>query len=342
MELNKGEEIEEILRDYFLNHNYFVIRGLPYKYQQFDVTDVDLWLYSKSSSITRERINVDIKYKRTPQVFERIFWTKGLQQVLGLDKCIVATTDNRIDVRHFGIKNDVIVLDGNLLKSLKQSGRFFKDRLNEEDILSVLEQESAGKIGGDWKGKFLASKTRVLNKLDFDGCNEFLNEIKYLMEQLIARNPNNQGVLRLFYITISLFLINVDYIVKDYIYIDTHSRIKNLIDGFRYGQGGKNKTQEIMNAAIKLTSSIIENSSVPTSLRNEINKQTNNIQAEILSEFFSKIPNINSLVDNAKAFESHGYSKEITYPSLLPPHQQSIIGLISDFHRIDRKLILSL
>jgi hypothetical protein len=341
-ELNKGEKAEEILRDYFLELGYFVIRGVPYKYNQFDVTDVDLWLYSQHSLITRERINVDIKNKKSPQAFERIFWTKGLQQVLGLDKCIVATTDTKKEVKDFGAKNDVLVLDGNFMQNLTKQGRIFQDRLNEEDILNILDQDGAGKLGGDWKGRLLCSKARILNKLDFNGCNEFLKEIRYLMEQSIEKAHNSQGAIRLLYITTSLLLINLDYIIKDSVHLEQDSRMKLLTEGFRYGQRGKARAEDVTNAAIKLASSVIANSSIKTTLTNAVFNQFNEIPTEILADFFSKKSNIKSLVNNAKSFESLGYSKEIVYPSNLPVNLQSIIGLLADFLRIERKSILSL
>lgn len=340
--LTKGEAAEEILRDYFLDQGYFVVRGIPYKYNQFDVTDVDLWLYSKPSILTRERTNVDIKRKKTPQALERIFWTKGLQQVLGLEKCIVATTDTRPDVREFGGKNGVIVLDGKFLNRLFERGLTLQERIHEEELLSLLEQESGGKVGANWKGSLLSSKSRLLNKLDFDGCNEFLKEIKYLLEQYVARPNSNKIILRLLYITMSFFLVNLDYVVKDYVSLDQDLRVKSLTDGFRYGQMGKTRSEDITQVAIKLASSIIVSASISATLRNEINNQLNSIPAEILSEFFSKLSNIKSLVENAKLFESFGYSKEIPYPSNLPPELQGVLGLLSDFLRIERKQILSI
>lgn len=94
--------MEELLRNYFLNLGYYVIRGVKYKYEGFDITDVDLYLYGRSSSLTRERINVDIKNKKTPQAFERILWVNGLKELLKFDSCIVATTDQRSVINAFG------------------------------------------------------------------------------------------------------------------------------------------------------------------------------------------------------------------------------------------------
>ena len=119
----KGSIAEEALRQYFLSLGFFVVRSIPFKYKSFDITDIDLLLYSRKNTISRERINVDIKCKKTPQAIERIFWTKGLQEVLGLDNCIVATTDKRPATREFGSLHNVLVLDGNFLTILLKESK---------------------------------------------------------------------------------------------------------------------------------------------------------------------------------------------------------------------------
>ena len=52
--LSKGPKMEELLRSYFLKAGYYVVRGVPFVYEGFDVTDIDLWLYSRTSSVSRE------------------------------------------------------------------------------------------------------------------------------------------------------------------------------------------------------------------------------------------------------------------------------------------------
>ena len=42
---SKGSALEEILKDYFLRAGYFVVRGVPYRVEGTDLTDIDLWLY---------------------------------------------------------------------------------------------------------------------------------------------------------------------------------------------------------------------------------------------------------------------------------------------------------
>jgi hypothetical protein len=91
----KGPALEELLKAYFWRAGYFVVRGVPYRLEDEDVTDIDLWLYERPGASTRRRLIVDIKNKRSPKVSERIIWTRGLQMALGVDNAIVATTDRR-------------------------------------------------------------------------------------------------------------------------------------------------------------------------------------------------------------------------------------------------------
>ena len=72
--INKGFVMEELLRNYFLRAGYYAVRGVPFVYQEFDVTDIDIWLYGRMSAVSREITIVDAKNKKTPQAIERIFW----------------------------------------------------------------------------------------------------------------------------------------------------------------------------------------------------------------------------------------------------------------------------
>lgn len=84
--LTKGPRMEELLRSYFLKTGYYVVRGVPFIYEGFDVTDIDLWLYSRTSSVSREVALVDAKNKKTPQAIERIFWVQAAGRHKG-DQC---------------------------------------------------------------------------------------------------------------------------------------------------------------------------------------------------------------------------------------------------------------
>ena len=339
--LGKGELAEEALRNYFIEHGYFVVRSLPYTYNEFDITDIDLWLYCKSSPFTRERTNVDIKNKKAPQAFERIIWTKGLQTTLGLERSIVATTSNRKEAKDFSAANDIILLDGEFLNTLTSKTSDLQ-RITEEELLVAIASENLGGREDSWKKRYLTSKARLLTKLNFDGCNEYLKEIHYFLEQTVTRAGRSTAPIRCLYINIAFFLICVDFIAKHCITLDQKSSMTFLSNGFNYGERGKERTESITSAAIKLASSVIASSSISSALQLEIDKQLRGRPVEILADFFSKNSNVNSLLNTAKQFESLSYSKSVLLPSHLPVELQGILGLLTDFFRLDRKKMLNL
>ena len=70
----KGFDLEEALKVYFWQAGYFVVRGIPYRLNGEDVTDIDLWLYERPAASTRRRLIVDIKNRKSPKASERIIW----------------------------------------------------------------------------------------------------------------------------------------------------------------------------------------------------------------------------------------------------------------------------
>lgn len=170
--LFKGELMEELLRYYFLEMGYFVARGVKFQYQNMDVTDIDLFLYGRPSSLTRERINVDIKNKKTPQAFERIVWANGLMRILNLDSCIVATTDSKPIITSFAQSMHTMVLDGKFLNKIKSITNE-NERISEEDLLNELSKYKSYKTYNNksWKYIYEFSKSRLLTELDYSGFN---------------------------------------------------------------------------------------------------------------------------------------------------------------------------
>jgi hypothetical protein len=339
--INKGAAMEESLRRYFLNLGYYVLRGVKFRYNTFDVTDVDLWLYARTSALARQRINVDIKNKRTPQALERIFWAKGLKETLALDDCMVATTDSRPDVREFGLSHKVAVLDGPFLTRLQSSVKTHIERLSEEEFIALAEHASMGKIGGDWKGRYEEAKSRVLTDLRFDGCNAYLNDIQYFLEQSIASSEAEKTSLRLVYSVISMFLIAVDFVLKDHSALDNEHRFQLLCEGFRYGDSGKAYATRLTRLAAGLTEVAGIAPGAGKAVVDELNRQALEMPAEVLAEFFSKGSVQGVLFSTALEFEGAGFSPTVPMPSALSASAQGIIGVIADFLGIDRKRVIN-
>lgn len=333
-QIPKGPAAEEALRNYFVNIGYFVARGCKFTYNRFDVTDVDLWLYARNSPLSRERVNVDIKNKKTPQALERIFWAKGLQTVLGLDSCVVATTDSRPDVRDFGRQHDVKVLDGKFLARLTKSTKSQQDRISEEDFLRELDHGSLGRLGGDWRGRYELSKSRLLHSLNFDGCNAWLEDISSLLSDIGAGTPR----WRLLYVTSAHLLIAVDFILREHVTSD-HDQRKAVIDaGIRFGESGQAFTEKVSRMAASLVESVAAQPGLAMTVQQEIEDQASQVRAEILAEFFAK--NTSGFFDVALQLEAAAFATALLKPSMLPASCQGVIGVLADFCGLDRKLAI--
>lgn len=330
----KGPAAEEALRNYFLSIGYFVVRGCKFTYNRFDVTDVDLWLYARNSPLSRERVCVDIKNKKTPQALERIFWAKGLQAVLGLDACVVATTDNRPDVGAFGLEHDVKVLDGKFLSRLTKSTRSHQNRIGEEEFLNELDDGSLGRLGGDWRIRYEVSKSRLLHSLNFDGCNAWLDDIGTLLSQAGTGAPR----WRLLYAICAHLLIGIDFILREHVTSD-HDQRRSVIDtGIRFGEAGQAFTEKVARMASSLVESLAAQPGLAKTVQQEIEHQASQVKAEILAEYFAK--NTSGFFDIALQLEAAAFAPTIVTPSSLPAACQGVIGVLADFSSIDRKIAI--
>ena len=100
--LEKGIEFEELLRAYFLRSGMYVVRSIPIIRQGFDLSDIDIWLYDKPTGLSRRVQILDAKFKSKPKAIDRIFWTKGISELLNVDGAYIATTDKRSLVKYIG------------------------------------------------------------------------------------------------------------------------------------------------------------------------------------------------------------------------------------------------
>lgn len=338
--LAKGEHAEESLRYYFLSLGYYVVRGVPFSYRGIDVTDVDLWLYLRSSSISRERACVDIKNKKTPQAIERVFWAKGLQQVLKLEKCIVATTDYRKEPVDFGALHNVSVLSGDFIQRIIKTFPISPERIQEEALLAEFSTPCVTDSTVNWRKFYRESKQNLLLKLDFDGCNYYLTRVKFLLHECLATSFSTVP-LRLLYIHLSMFLVVLDYSTKNLAPYDSKIRGQIIADGFRFGVAGKERTDEIIHTSLQiLASTKKEDLFSKKSIETEIKKQLEDYPAELLSEYFAKQEVMKQLFETARESEKAAYLSTLQKPTEASTNIKSVLGLLSDFWKIDRKTVI--
>lgn len=331
--LAKGELMEELIRNYFISSGYFVLRGVKFRYEKNDITDVDLYLYGRSSSITRQRINVDIKNKKTPQAFERILWANGVRKLLKFDSCIVATTDRRPVVHKFGQLHNTIILDGAFLSKLRSNS--YSDRLSEEELVQRISKNKSYEISGgkNWRNIYEESKSRMLSELDFSGFNTALPYIEHFVEKILTDPQKQEDATRLLYLIISHLLITIDFILKDVSFLNVSEREKKLLNGFKYGNLGKDGVDTLISIAIQISGKSSTNSLLKKSL--------DGIPIDILKDFFIKNENTKNLFNWAREFEKMGFNRNFMNPENLASSLRGVISLMLDFLGVDRKKFFS-
>jgi len=336
-ELDKGYKMEELLRNYFLQAGYYVVRGVPFVYEGFDVTDIDVWLYGRASSVSREITIVDSKNKKTPQAIERIFWVQGLKIATKATNAIVATNDRRQAVKDFGKELGIPVLDGLFLGKLKK----FEDssRLTEEEYFKKIDDYALSKIDGDWRGRMQTSKSLLAKGLSFDSCNEWLLNGRFFAEQVITKPNQREVALRSLYLICSYIAIAIDYILREYSFLEQIERSTLIKDGFSYGSKGSSGFKKILNVTMALVEQHAKDGLlISKQVRTSVDNQLTTSNTEILGDFFSKNEVAKTLFTVAKELEALAMQRHFLSHTASSVELRSLLMCLIDFWAMDRVL----
>ncbi len=334
----KGAKYEEMLRNYFLKSGYYVARGVPFKYEGFDVTDIDLWMYGRTSSVSREIAIVDIKSKKTPQAIERIFWVSGLKAAINANIAIVATTDRRKEVKDFGSDLSVIVIDGFFLNKLEKLGYAQTNRLSNEEFNQAISSYTLGKLDGDWKGRIVESKSALASGLSFNNCNFWLEQARFFSEQILTKPKQVVVASRCLYMISSYMILAIDYLLKELSFLDETDKKMAIKDGFTHGDRGKVGTDKLINFSLSLVDQYSHSgSSIIHEVRRNIEEQLSKLPSQILAEYFSRNEIANSLFVTAKELEELAMLKDYKNYTDASIETRGVIGVILDYLAVDRK-----
>lgn len=335
--LPKGPKMEELLRSYFLKSGYYVVRGVPFVYEGFDVTDIDLWLYSRTSSVSREVALVDAKNKKTPQAIERIFWVQGLRIATKATNAIVATTEKRQEVKDFGRDLGVLVLDGSFLGRLAHTDDPNATRLSDEEFFSRINEYSLSKLDGDWRGRIVLSKSLLAKSLSFDSCNEWLGQGRFFAEQFVTKGTQRETTLRCLYLVCSFVAIAIDYCMKELSFHEQSERSTLIKDGFTYGSRGSSGLKKVLNVAMGLVEEHANDGpAISRQVRTSVEKQLAQLNTAILGDFFSKNEVARTLFTVAKEFEQLAMARDFTSHEAASVELRSVLFCLLDYWGIDR------
>lgn len=338
----KGYRTEELLRRYFLRSGYFTVRGVPFVYDGHDITDIDLWLYGRPSSITRHRVIVDAKNRLTPKTVERVFWARGLQQALGVDQAVVATSDKRKAATTFGREQGVLILDGEFLARLQKPPAQDDLRISEEHLNDLLGSYAPTRESGDWRGRLRAAKRPFARDFGYNAINTWLGEGRYFAEQAILVATHREAALRMLLLLASFIALAVDFVMRELAFVDTAAKIASLTQGFQYGSRGEAGTMQILDFATGLIEHYApEQRALASRIRDGLRSELGELPVNMLAQHFSKVSVSHELFAIAKELEAAAYNPKFVGPSAVSAPARALLGVLLDFWALDRRAILA-
>lgn len=339
---SKGPDLEETLRSYFLQAGYYVARGIPYRVEGEDITDIDLWLYERSVASTKRRLIVDIKNKKSPKASERIIWTKGLQSALGVDASIVATTDNRYSTKRLSKLLNVSLLDGEAVTKLQRSESFkSEDRYPAEYLDGAVKQIDTARRSSEWRGQLSDAKSALISGLGAQSSNKHLSIAGYFANQTLSAQPNSEQAsvaLRLFYLVSSYCAISLDFMLAEHVFKSLEDRRRSVVSSIRYGHSDATSSLYTVRIAVGLARRYAENgNAVAKQIEYGFQKDADAIPAEIIADYVSRTSTIEHLFNIARELERCSSAKIMRGYDELSLEAKSFLGIVLDFNQVSRE-----
>jgi hypothetical protein len=298
------------------------------------VTDIDLWLYGPAG-VFRERINVDIKNKRTPQAIERIFWTLGAMQVLKLDRCIVVTPETNPAVLDFGKRCNVTVIDGHCLKAIMAEAP--ADCLTEEEFAVAVRPADAEEKAKEFQRRYEGAKKRLLTHFSFDGCNLHLLDIRKCMEDLTAYPGMAASARRMLYVLVSYLTVTLDHLLSKAAFTDLGACCREVELGLRYGSSGRNRLDEFSRILEGCRTADNEDANrVINGIIARLQAGATELRTDIVAEYSVRQVGPGKLLELGRAFEQVAYARECPSIAGLQTDLKSAIMMLVDFCGFDR------
>lgn len=339
--LNKGFVLEELLRAYFLRSGFFVIRSVPLRIADEDLTDVDLWLYERPTGTARRVQICDIKYKQRPKAVERIFWTSGLAEALDIDGAYVATTDKRKSLRSVAEKLNLQLIDGTDIQRIQASQSIlYTERIGDEDLLQELQSIDRG-----FRNKKLQDcRKDILSALSegfgASSAVRALEGFSRLGAAAVSYHPNSEAARaagRLAYLAAAIACVSLDFVSVGAAFRPIEERRELILNAVRLGALSGESGQQTLKMALALVEKYAP-SGKATAAAVEAGLQTDlkRIPAEIVADQAVKLLKTDQLFAVSRELEMASYEKSLAPFDHLSLPTKSMLGALLDYADIDR------
>lgn len=340
----KGPDLEESLKAYFWQAGYFAVRGVPFRLDDEDITDVDLWLYERPAALTRRRLLVDAKNKKVPRAAERLVWAKGLQSALGVDGAIVASTDKRTSSRRLAKTMGVILLDGDAISKLTSSAKLrLDDLLTSEEFDGLFKKVDTDRRTNEWRTALLMARASLLTSFGAHSTNTALRVAGFFGEEATLAapaSPQAQIALRGLYTACAFVAIGLDYVLADLAFQSQDDRRAALINAIRFGQTDSATALSTIRTAVSLVRQHAPNgNSVARQVEKGFEEQASEVPAEIIGEFVARLSSADVLFASARELERNAYRLDMVHYDDMSIEARSLLGVLLDFHGLSREKV---
>lgn len=337
----KGTVLEEILRAYFLRAGFFVIRGVPLKYADEVLTDVDLWLYERPTETSRRIQICDIKYKQRPKAVERILWTSGLANVLDVNGAYVATTDKRKNMHAVAEKLDIQLIDGTDLQRIQSSPSVpYADRISDEQLIEELQNVDKALHNKNLQDARIDILTSISDSFGSSSLIKSLEGFARLASATITHQPNSNAARsagRLAYIAAAIVCQSIDYVSVGAAFRTIEERRDLITRSIRFGVLANND-QKLLRLALALVEKYAPNGrGTANAMEVKLYQELKNIPAEIVADQAVRLLKGGQLFTVGRELEMAGYKTSLPAFDQLGLHAKSMVGSLLDYSGVDRE-----
>lgn len=336
---SKGPVLEELVREYFARQGFFALRSVPFRTDGEDVTDLDVWLYSRQAVSARIRGIVDVKNKKSPKAFERVLWVKGVQEVLNCDRAVIATTDANPALIRFAQAQKIAVLPKSFLDRLSKK-LAVDGRLTLEQYVALVQSYPAQKQDGDWLRVLGDAKSAIVSLGGFPAFNKTMFAFRFFAERAEVRLQHRDVAVRCALLTAGLACIALDSALERFVFEESDARFNGLVEGVTYGDSGDGRVKGSINMALSALAEGMENGkTIAAQAREQLDKRLSEIRADIIAEYFMREHNSQHLFAAAKEFDSAAHAISLADSPQLSLEARSILGVFADFVGVKRSAL---
>lgn len=336
----KGFETEEIVRSYFLGAGFFVVRGVKLRHGGDELTDIDLWLYERSATLARRRIIIDIKDNAQPKAAERLFFVKGLAELIQVEATGIATSDTRRSLRELARKHNVLWIDNADLQRLKSSERLTaSSRITDEELNDLISKVDTSRASKNVRDAFTSVKSAVADRFGPSCANTALDGTQYFARMSVESHPGSlaaQVFTRLTYFCSAIAAAALDFASGESALRPHQERMVSLTDAIRFGEDPKGTAEKLKWAEAAIRDFAPNGAGLAEVIRNRFNEALHSVPAESLAEITAKMANSDRLFNAARDLEQAAFAINCPGFDNLTVDAKSFMGAVLDFVSIDR------